>query len=137
MICSFHSLDFEYETDNSFKLKSANDYYFYTDNKFLLFDRTCNGYTVRNWEEGTMMMYYGKKDKFKENLFILMNRTCTGHTVKDIDNLRDEANNKYDDLYKDIYNNAFALRITDDGELGYRLLTYDCEISGENKTKIV
>jgi hypothetical protein len=129
--------DFEYETSDGFKLKSANDYFFYTDNKFLLFDRTCNGYTVRNWEEGTKMMYYGKKDKFKGNLFILMNRTCTGYNVNTINELRDEENSKYDSLYKDIYNNAFALRITDNGELGYRLLTYDCEISGENKTSII
>ena len=129
--------DFEYETSDGFKLKSANDYFFYTDNKFLLFDRTCNGYIVRNWEEGTKMMYYGKKDKFKGNLFILMNRTCTGYNVNTINELRDEENSKYDSLYKDIYNNAFALRITDNGELGYRLLTYDCEISGENKTSII
>ena len=129
-------VDFEYETDNGFKLTSANDYYFYTDNKFMMFDRTCNGYTTRNWVEGTQMMYFGKKNKFKENLFILMNRTCTGYTVNNIDKLRDEANNKYDDLYNDIYNNAFALRITDDGEIGYRYLVVDCDSEEEGKYKI-
>ena len=126
-------VDFEYETDNGFLLTSANDYYFYTDNKFLLFDRTPKGYTVRDWVEGTHMMYFGKKNKFRENLFILMNRTCTGYTVRDIDKLRDQANNKYDDLYNDIYNNAFALRIKDDGSIGYRYLVLDCE--SENKGK--
>ena len=129
-------VDFEYETNNGFKLNSANDYYFYTDNKFLMFDRTCNGYTTRTWVEGTQMMYFGKKNKFKENLFILMNRTPTGYTVNDIDKLRDEANNQYDDLYNDIYNNAFALRITDDGEIGYRYLILDCESENEGKYKI-
>ena len=126
-------VDFEYETDNGFKIASANDYYFYTDNKFLLFDRTCNGYTTRDWVEGTRMMYFGKKNKFKGNLFILMNRTCTGYTVRDIDKLRDAANNVYDDTYNDIYNNAFAFRITDDGEIGYRYLVLDCESENENK----
>lgn len=125
--------DFEYETDNGFLLSSANDYYFYTDNKFLLFDRTKSGYTVRDWVEGTQMMYFGKKNKFKDNLFILMNRTETGYTVRNIDELRDKANGHYDDLYNDIYNNAFALRITDDGEIGYRYLVFDCE--SENKGK--
>ena len=118
--------DFEYETYDGFKFNSANDYFFYTDNKFLLFDRTKTGFKTNNWVEGTKMMYYGKRDKFKGNLFILMNRTRTGYTVNDIDKLRDEANNKYDDLYTDIYNNAFALRITDDGEVGYRYLVKDC-----------
>ena len=129
-------VDFEYETDNGFKLTSANDYYFYTDNKFLMFDRTENGYTVRDWVEGTKMMYFGKKNKFKENLFILMNRTPTGYTVRDIDTLRDKANNHYDDLYNDIYNNAFALRITDDGEIGYRYLVFDCESDIKGKYTI-
>ena len=125
--------DFEYDTDSGFSVKSANDYYFYTDNKFLLFDRTKSGYTVRDWVEGTKMMYFGKKNKFKENLFILMNRTSTGYTVRDIDKLRDEANNKYDDLYNDIYSNAFALRIKDDGSIGYRYLVFDCESENTGK----
>jgi hypothetical protein len=129
-------VDFEYETDNGFLLTSANDYYFYTDNKFLLFDRTPKGYTVRDWVEGTQMMYFGKRNKFKENLFILMNRTSTGYTVRDIDKLRDEANNRYDDLYNDIYNNAFALRIKDDGSIGYRYLVFDCESDNKGKYKI-
>ena len=129
--------DFEYETYNGFLLTSANDYYFYTDNKFLLFDRTPKGYTVRDWVEGTRMMYFGKKNKFKENLFILMNRTSTGYTVRDIDKLRDEANNQYDDLYNDIYNNAFALRITDNGEIGYRYLILDCESDNNGKYSVI
>ena len=130
-------VDFEYETNNGFLLTSANDYYFYTDNKFLLFDRTPKGYTVRDWVEGTKMMYFGKRNKFKGNLFILMNRTCTGYTVRDIDKLRDEANNQYDDLYNDIYNNAFALRITDNGEIGYRYLVLDCESDNSGKYSVI
>lgn len=129
--------DFEYKTDNDFMLKSANDYYFYTDNKFILFDRTKTGFTINNWEEGTKMMLYGKKDKFKGNLFILMNRTKTGYTVNDIDKLRDKANSEYTDLYKDIYNNAFALRITDNGEIGYRYLIFDCEAKNEHKYSVI
>ena len=129
--------DFEFLTADGFKINSANDYFFYTDNKFMLFDRTCSGYTTRDWVEGTQMMYFGKRNKFKGNLFILMNRTCTGYTVKDIDKLRDEANNEYTDLYNDIYNNAFALRITDDGELGYRYLVLDCESENEHKYTVM
>ena len=132
--CEYDYLDsdidisyFEYETDNGFKLSSPNEYYFFTNNKYMMFDRTKDGFTVANWIEGTEMMYYGKKDKFKGNLFILMNRTKTGYTVNNIDELRDKSNNAYDSLLTDLYKNAFALRITDEGEIGYRYLIYDCE----------
>ena len=129
--------DFIYETDNGFIFGSANDYYFYTDNKFLMFDRTKTGYRIDNWVEGTKMMYYGKRNKFKGNLFILMNRTKTGYTIDTIDKLRDVENNRYDDLYNDIYNNAFALRITDDGEIGYRMIIRDCEADNEGHYSVI
>jgi hypothetical protein len=128
--------DFTYETDNGFDFGQANQYYFYTDNKFLMFDRTKNGKTVSTWVEGTQFMYYGIKNNFKGNLFILMNRTKTGYTVNTINELREKDNNYYNP-YDDIYDNALAFRITDDGEIGYRLLTVDCEKEGRNKTKIL
>lgn len=128
--------DFEYETDNGFKFNEANWYYFYTDNKFLMFDRTEDGMTIDKWVEGTQYMYCGRKNNFKGNLFILMNRTKTGYTVSDIDTLRDEQINYYNP-YKDLYNNALAFRITDKGEIGYRMLTIDCEKEGDNKTSII
>ena len=126
---------FDYETDTGFSLEKANQYYFFTDNKFLLFDRTKSGYTIKNWVDGTEMMYYGQKNNFKGNLFIYMNRTSTGYNVNNIDELRN-ANINDHNPYKDLYNNALAFRITDDGEIGYRYLTIDCELSGDNKVKI-
>ena len=128
--------DFQYYTDNGFNLAEANWYYFYTDNKYLMFDRTKSGKTIRNWVEGTQYMYYGRKNNFKGNLFILMNRTKTGYTVNTIDALKDEDANYYNP-YKDLYNNALAFRITDNGEIGYRLLTIDCKKEGRDKTSIV
>lgn len=128
--------DFEYETSNGFKLSEGNWHYFYTDNKFLMFDRTKEGKNISNWIEGTQFMYCGRKDKFSGNLFILMNRTKTGYTISDIDKLREESSNKYNP-YKDIYDNALAFRITDRGEIGYRLLTVDCNKEGRDKTTII
>lgn len=127
---------FEYLTDNGFKLSEANWYYFYTDNKFLMFDRTKTGKTVSNWVEGTEFMYCGRKNNFKGNLFILMNRTKTGYTVHNIDELRDKDINEYNP-YNDVYDNALAFRITDEGAIGYRLLTVDCEKEGRDKTMMV
>lgn len=131
--------DFDYQTTNGISFKDANKgLLFTTDNKFLLFNRTCTGYTTNNWIEGTQIEVYGKKKKFRDNLFILMNRTCTGYTVDNIDQLRDKVNDEYDykDFYGDLYNNALAFRITDDGEIGYRLLTIDCNKEGDDKTAI-
>ena len=128
--------DFDYQTDNGFSLAQANQYYFYTDNKFLMFDRTKDGKNVNNWIEGTQFMYFGIKSHFKGNLFILMNRTKTGYTVNTIDSLRDSSSNEYNP-YNDIYDNALAFRITDKGEIGYRLLTKNCEKEGRNKTEVI
>jgi len=128
--------DFDYSTDNGFKLSEANWYYFYTDNKYLMFDRTKSGKTIKNWVEGTQYMYCGRKNNFKGNLFILMNRTKTGYTVNTIDALKNKDANYYNP-YKDLYNNALAFRITDKGEIGYRLLTIDCKKEGRDKTSIV
>lgn len=128
--------DFEYYTDNGFNLAEANWYYFYTDNKFMMFDRTKNGKTVANWIEGTQYMYCGRKNNFKGNLFILMNRTKTGYTVSNIDSIIEKNVNLYDP-YKDLYNNALAFRVTDKGEIGYRLLTIDCDKEGSDKTMMV
>lgn len=128
--------DFVYYTDNGFNLSEANWYYFTTDNKFLLFDRTKNGYTVNKWIEGTQLMYCGRKNKFKGNLFIYMNRTKTGYTVYNVDKLKDENANDYNP-YEDLYENALAFRITDEGAIGYRMLTADCEKEGRDKTSIL
>lgn len=128
--------DFEYETDNGIMFSEGNQYYFYTDNKFLFFNRTKTGHTVYSFIEGTKFLYYGRKSQFKGNLFILMNRTKTGYTVNDIEALKEENANKYN-VYNDIYDNAFAFRITDDGEIGYRLITIDCAKEGDDKTLVL
>ena len=119
--------DFEYSTkENSFKLEESGQYYIDTDNKFLMFDRTCDGFNVHNYVSDSFMRYCGRKNNFTGNLFLLMNRTCTGYTVHNIDKLRDSYKKDYN-IYKDIYDNALAFRITDDGAIGYRYYTVDCE----------
>ena len=125
--------DFEFETNEGISL-FKNQYYFNTDNKFLLFDRTCDGFTVKNWVDGTIGRYIGTHSSFKGNLFLLMNRTCTGYTVHNIDELRDTYTKDYN-VYNDIYNNALSFRITDSGRIGYRYLTVDCD--AENQISIV
>ena len=128
--------DFVYETDKGFNIREANQYGFKTDNKFLLFDRTCNGYNVHNWDEESEAYYFGIKSKFSGNLFLLMNRTCSGYTVDNIDEFRKKDDYKYN-VYADLYDNAIGFRITDSGAIGYRMITKDCEKEEENKVKVL
>lgn len=123
----------EYTTNESFKIGKYEEF-FDVDNKFLLFNRTCEGFNVKNWEEGSSVRYITERNDFDENLFLLMNRTCTGHNVNTIETLKRSYKKEYD-LYKDLYNNALAFRITDDGAIGYRYLVQDCE--GEKPYKIL
>lgn len=114
-----------YTTDGELIIGDYEEY-METDNKFLLFDRTENGFKVNDWEEGTVVRTIKKRNSFNENLFLLMNRTETGYTVDTIKELVSQYDEKYN-LYKDLYNNALAFRITDNGEIGYRYLVEDCE----------
>lgn len=128
--------DFDYRLDNCLKLNVSNQYSFKTDNKFLFFDRTCTGFTVDNWIGGTEVEFRGQKSSFKNNLFLLMNRTCTGYTVETIGRLKESANTEYKyNIYKDLYNNALAFRIKDDGSIGYKYYALDC--SAETKCTLI
>lgn len=118
--------DYLFLTSNGLALDESNQYQFTTDNKFLMFNRTCTGYTVSNYEEGDTVTYQGVNYDFDGNLFLLMNRTCTGYTVNTIDTLRESKKKEYN-IYEDIIDNALAFIITDDGKIGYRYYTLDCE----------
>ena len=105
-----------------------------TDNKFLLFDRTPSGFTVNNWEEGTKLVLTRRQQWPNANYFLLMNRTCTGYTVDTIQNYNES--NEYDyNIHKDIRGNVFALRIKEDGSIGYRYGVFDCE--NENRYSVI
>ena len=107
-----------------------------TDNKFLFFNHTKTGFTTCNWTEGALVTFTGRTNYRSENLFLLMNKTCTGWTTCTIEKYR-EAQEKPYDIYKDIKNNAFGLRITKDGAIGYRYGTLDCTTSAANHYSMV
>ena len=121
--------DIEYETNDGFTLSLNNQQYFDTDNKFILFDRTKDGFNIKNWEDNTKVRFTFNKSIFDGNLFLLMDRTQGGFNVKNIDEYRNSFKEKYN-VNNDLYNNALCFRITDDGEIGYRYLIKDenCEL---------
>ena len=114
-----------------------------TDNKFIFFNRTCTGFTVNNWTEGDKVLLTGRTDwDTDENYFITFNRTCTGKTVNSVYDDRyimtktkdgktvykeDVSKTKVFDIFNDIKDNAFGLRIAEDGSIGYRFGALDCD----------
>ena len=125
--------NFDYETSDGLRI-IYNQYFYDTDNKFLFFNRTCDGFDVTTWDNNDRIRYIGNRNSFKENLFLLMNRTSTGYNVNNIDELRNQYSTEYN-VYNDLYNNALAFRITDNGAIGYRYLSLDCE--NENNIAIL
>ena len=117
-----------------------------TDNKFLFIDRSVSGFTYPEWddEKNQFVLQYDKRN-LKDNLFLIINRSKNGLTYRDKDKLidgeykyilsadtivhvdsADTVNNNYN-IKKDIYNNAFALKLNNDGSVGYRYLVKDCD----------
>ena len=124
-------------TDSIGHLFNKNGYFeITTDNKFLFFNRTCTGFTTCNWTEGAAVTFTGRTNWSNANYFVLMNRTCTGYTTCTIQKYN-EAHEKPYDIYKDIKNNAFGLRITKDGAIGYRYGILDCETSAASHYSVV
>lgn len=102
-----------------------------TDNKYLLFNHTKNGFTVDTWDENTDVVLQMERNDIDENMFLLMNHTKSGYTVDTIDSyisaLSGQTGYAKYDIMKDTMNNAFALKLNDDYSIGYRYLVKDCD----------
>ncbi|MEE3440548.1 hypothetical protein, partial [Ruminococcus sp.] len=100
----------------------------------LFFNRTSEGETTKTWDEDTeVILNYIKKPDIG-NYFQLFHHGTGGYDVNTIEEVLNVKNKEYNVL-KDIYRNAFALQIKDDGTIGYKYLVKDCE-SEEEKYKI-
>lgn len=129
--------DFDFKTNNGFDLTSANDAYIQSNNKFLMFDRACSGITTTTYvgDEEVLLTY--KKHKFNGNLFLYMDRTCTGYTATNIEELTSASTITYNSLYEDLYNNALAFFIDDNGAIGYKYIVKDCSEPSEGHLKVL
>lgn len=116
------------KTNDGYSLSVPNIYEIKTDNKFILFNRTCTGFTTENWDENKNVILTGITRNNNYNYFTLFNRTCTGLTTDNITN--EYVNSNSYNILNDITDNALAFIINDNGEIGYRYLINDCE----NKT---
>jgi len=107
------------ETNSKHALNETNFIEIETDNKYAFFDRSCDGVTVKTYEDGDNALIQYRNIKNDANYFTLFSRACDGLTVRDYGKYIDENGNKYD-VYKDLYRNAFALQIKPDGSVGYK-----------------
>ena len=119
-------------TDNNFNIKEQNINQIETDNKYLLFNRTENGYTVGNFNENdnyTLIV----NNKENVNMFIDFNRTSTGYTIDNMPN-----NIIPYDINNDIILNSIGFRLKNidiTGNtyvIGYRMLGEQCDDEKNN-----
>lgn len=109
-------------------------YYIPTDNKFIIFNRTKDGFTTKTWSDEYSYEITGVTDTPNINYFPYLNRTATGYTVNNIEELKEQFRYKYD-IFKDIRNNAFALKINQDGSVGYKYGMLDCDAENSYSVK--
>lgn len=100
-----------------------------TDNKFLTYTRTCGGHTVLDDEEGKpdpTVKIEAYNTILPDNPFLIYSRVCGGTTVLNDDKYFKEYAERYN-VYKDLWRNALAFQVTDDGKVGYKYLAKDCD----------
>ena len=122
-------------TSNGHDVSKKGYYSILTDNKFLTFDRTKLGFTTDTFDnESPYVSFEGRNDWGNHNYFTLMNHTTTGYTTKDIGIYNEETSKEFD-IYRDLKENAFALKINEDGSIGYRYGVTNCE--NESKYDVI
>ena len=99
-----------------------------TDNKFIIFNQTKEGFTTKTWDNDMKFIITGKTDCPNINYFPYFNQTSTGYTYKDADKLIDEHSYAYN-VFADIKDNALGLKLNSDGSISYRYLASDCNNS--------
>lgn len=119
---------------NNFNLKTQNVFDIKNDNNFLLYNRTKTG-LLSGYKDDSVEYHVTGKTKNDVNLYEYLNRTKTGYTVNNINEI--ESIEKEYDIIKDIANNNISFLIRDNGSIGYRMLTFDCETATGNTFKII
>lgn len=119
------TLDLKTSEGHTILEKNEND--ILTDNGYLIYNRTKGGYTTKTWNKEDKLKIINDAKIYKENLYLLLNRTPSGYTTKTLENYSGETLNDPNEFIADIVDNAFALKITDDGRIGYKYLVLDCD----------
>lgn len=117
-----------YDSDG-YPIIDSNIYEIETDNKFIIFNQTKDGYNIKTWKDDYKFILTGKTISNNINYFQYLNNSKDGYNKNNIHELHEELKENYD-IHKDIKNNAFGLKINDDGSITYRYMT-NCELVEE------
>ena len=117
-----------YDSDG-YPIIDSNIYEIETDNKFIIFNQTKDGYNIKTWKDDYKFILTGKTISNNINYFQYLNNSKDGYNKNNIHELHEELKKNYD-IHKDIKNNAFGLKINDDGSITYRYIT-NCELLEE------
>lgn len=130
-----------YTDSEGHELGKRGYYEIVTDNKFLLFDKTDEGFTTETYVEGAYAKIYGREILPDENFFLLFNKTPTGYTTETILEYEERQNatggtGKPYNVYKDVRDNVFALKINQDGSIGYKYGVLNCDDEFEHHYEV-
>jgi hypothetical protein len=125
--------DIQLTDSKGFNIGEKGFYEIETDNKFIIFHRGKDGFNKDTWKNEYKFVLTGKTDSPTINYYPYLNRTATGYTTEKIDSLIEEHSYAYN-IFNDIKDNAFGLKINDDGSITYKYVVFDCD--SENSYKI-
>ena len=101
-----------------------------TDNKFIIFNNSKDGFNTKTWKDEYKFILTGKKDSPNINYYPYLNHTKEGYTKDNINKLIEEHSYNYN-VFKDIEYNALGFKINDNGSISYRYISTNCEIVEE------
>ena len=120
------------QTTDGYTLGQPNIKEIVSDNKFLSFNHTKDGFTTKSWNEGDTIHFSYIETPQVPNYFTLFHHGSDGYTTKNIDTLLNVLNKKYD-VMSDLYRNALAFQVTDNGAVRYKYLVKDCDGGADYK----
>lgn len=97
------------------------------NNKFVTYNRSKNGLLAcdEHTDDEYARILFDEKN-FGENYYLYVNRSKDGYTVETIGDLKTDKTKKYD-ILKDLFRNALAFQVKEDGKIGYKYMVQDCE----------
>lgn len=101
-----------------------------TDNKYLFFNRTKEGFNVDTWDTGTTVVITGYTVNLSDNLFLTVHRGKDGLITDDIRAVEEASGDtSFYNINNDTIGNAFALKVNEDGSIGYKYMLRDCDVT--------
>lgn len=98
-----------------------------TDNKHITYNRTKEGYKANEGRHDESITVSIEDCYDEENYFLIMNRTKNGYTAETIGELKNKETKEKYDVLSDLFRNALAFQIKNDGSIGYKYMVKDCD----------